>query len=219
MPRKARTTTAGTLYHIYHRTSEQLQVFEDATDCWKFVDLIGAATLRVPIELISACVMPNHFHFILRPTRAEDLGRWMQWLLTTHVRRWHAQQRTNGQVWQGRFKACAIAEDQSLLQMMRYVEGNALRSRLVDRAEHWPWSSLNWRQQTPVPVALTDSPIALPANWLELVNEPQTAAELAAIRESVIRQKPYGMVDSTVAYPPPAEFSSSSEVLAAASKS
>jgi hypothetical protein len=44
---------------------------------------------RVPVDLLGYCLMPNHFHLLLRPHHDGDLGRWMQWLLTAHVRRYH----------------------------------------------------------------------------------------------------------------------------------
>lgn len=75
---------------------------------------------------------------------------------------------------------------------MRYVERNALRARLVERAEDWRWGSLAWRSARHPPVALSQAPISLPSYWRLLVNEPQTSAELAEIRRCVNRQRPFG---------------------------
>jgi putative transposase len=75
---------------------------------------------------------------------------------------------------------------------MRYVERNALRANLVDRAEDWRWGSLAWRSQRRAPVALADSPVPLPSYWRHLVNEPQTSAELEELRACVNRQRPFG---------------------------
>jgi putative transposase len=97
-------------------------------------------------------------------------------------------------VYQNRFKAFAVAEDEHLLSLLRYVERNALRAGLVQRAEDWPWSSLACRLAGGE-VALRRlhaGPVALPANWIQLVNEAQTEAELAAMRRSVARGRPYG---------------------------
>ena len=66
----------------------------------------------------------------------------MQWLLTAHVRRYHRHCHSTGHVWQGRFKAFPIQEDNHLLAVLRYVERNALRANLVAQAEDWRWSSL-----------------------------------------------------------------------------
>ncbi len=76
-----------------------------------------------------------------------------------------------------------MQQDHHLLTLMRYVERNALRAKLVERAEDWEWGSLAWRQ-TPgrPPVRLTTSPVPLPSYWRQLTNDAQTSAELAEIR-------------------------------------
>jgi putative transposase len=96
-------------------------------------------------------------------------------------------------VWQGRFKAFLIQEDDHLITVMRYVERNALRAGLVRRAEHWPWGSLRWRMhQDSRQIDLAQPPLSLPDNWLSYVNAPQTPAELASIRTCIQRQRPFG---------------------------
>jgi putative transposase len=136
--------------------------------------------------------MPNHFHFVMRPRAGEDLTEWMHWAFTTHVRWYHAKYQTTGRVWQGRFKAFLIQEDHHLLTVMRYVERNALRARMVERAENWPWGSLAWRREPRPPVRISESPVVLPSYWRQWVNEPQTEVELAAIRTCVNRGRPFG---------------------------
>ena len=66
-----------------------------------------------------------------------DLSRWMHWLLTAHVRRYQRHYHATGHVWQGRFKAFPIPDDDHLLVVLRYVERNPLHAGLVGRAEAW----------------------------------------------------------------------------------
>ena len=73
--------------------------------------------------------MPNHFHLVLWPRGDGDLSRWMQWLLTSHVRRYHRHYHGSGHVWQGRFKAFPIEQDEHLLTVLRYVERNPAAGR------------------------------------------------------------------------------------------
>ena len=91
--------------------------------------------------------MSNHFHLVL--WQPGDLSRWMHWLLTTDVPRYLGHYRHSGHVWQGRFKAFPIQEDEHLLTVIRYVERNPLRAGLVERAEEWRWSSLRRFGESP----------------------------------------------------------------------
>jgi putative transposase len=75
------------------------------------------------------------------------------------------------------------------------VERNALRANLVARAEEWKWGSLYRREHGHGLSILSDWPVPRPADWLEFVNEPQTQAELDALRRSVNRGCPFGEDD------------------------
>jgi putative transposase len=50
----------------------------------------------------------------------------MQWLLTSHVRRYHKHYGSSGHVWQGRFKSFPVQRDEHLLMVLRYVLQNQL---------------------------------------------------------------------------------------------
>ena len=142
------------------------------------------------MDVLTACLMPI-IHLVLRPYSDRDLGRWMQWLLTTHVRRYHRRYGSSGHVWQGCYKAFPIQHDVHLLQVMRYVERNALRANLVDRAQEWRWGSLAWRCVGYTAPLLVLPPVALPGDWSARVNAPESEPELAALRRSVNRGAPF----------------------------
>ncbi len=144
------------------------------------------------MRLVGYCLMPNHFHVVLWPHGDGDLGRWMQWLLTAHVHGYRKRYRGSGHVWQGRFKAFPIEEDDHLRTVLRYVERNPLRANLVERAEQWLWSSLPIWLEPPLLPWLDQGPVPRHADWLKYVQTPQTEDELAALRRSVERGVPYG---------------------------
>jgi putative transposase len=158
---------------------------------------MGEAGVRMPMRIIAYCLLPNYFHFVLWPRAAGDLSRWMHWVLTTHVRRYLRHYGHRGHVWQGRFKAFLIQQDQRLFTVIRYVERNPLRAGLVVRAEDWIWSSLRPGGDGPV---LDPGPAPREADWCEFVNHPMTEAEVAAIRLSL------GATGPTVRTPGPARL-------------
>ena len=144
-----------------------------------------------PVDVLGYCLMPNHFHLLMRPQADGDLGRWVQWLLMAHARRYHRHYGTSGHVWQGRFKAFIIQDDDHLRTVLRYVERNPLRAELVARAEDWKWSSLpGWLRRDPLlwrgGLKVRDE------SWLKRVNEPLSDGDLRRLRLSVERGRPFG---------------------------
>ncbi len=192
MPRPPRAIIANYCYHVLNRANRRAEVFHEPADYAAFISLMAKAQEHEELPVLAACLMPNHFHLVVQPHRAESISRWTHWLCTTHVRHYHAKYGSSGRVWQGPYKACLIQTDQYLLTAMRYVERNALEARLVRHAEDWAWGSLRWRRASRSPLALSEAPIDLPSYWTKFVNQPQTAVELAAIRECVNQQKPFG---------------------------
>ncbi len=192
MARTARASKGGICYHVINRGNAKATVYHSDSDYRSFVTLIRKASERLPLRVLAFCLMPNHFHLVLWPHEDGELSRWMQWLLTSHVRRYHKIRGTSGRVWQGRFKAFPIQEDRHLLTVMRYVERNPVRANLVERASDWRWSSIsrvessNWRD------LLTDSPVVKPRNWEQLVDTPINDDELKALRQCGHRNAPYG---------------------------
>ena len=129
---------------------------------------------------------------VVWPEKAEELSKWMQWLMTTYIRRHHQIYGTNGHVWQGRFKSFVVQQDDHLLNLMRYVENNPVRSGLVDSAGDWKWSSHGERLGEKSRDITDSPPLDLPEDWRTYVDMPLTGGELERLRQSVNRQSPYG---------------------------
>lgn len=192
MARTARASKGGICYHVINRGNDRATVYHTRSDYRFFVGLMNKAIERIPMRILAFCLMPNHFHMVLWPYADGDLSRWMQWLLTCHVRRYHRIRGTSGRVWQGRFKAFPIQQDRHLLNVMRYVERNPVRANLVAKASDWDWSSIGAKLMDTSPDFLRPSPVEKPTNWEDLVDKPMNKEELEALRRCKQRNAPYG---------------------------
>ncbi|MGA2439756.1 MAG: transposase [Tepidisphaeraceae bacterium] len=197
MARKPRFAPGGLAYHVMNRTWGTIELFQDAGDYEAFERVLAQAVAREESMRVCAyCLMPNHFHLVIWPKKDGQLSRFMQWLTMTHAQRWHAHRHSGGRghLYQSRFKSFPIQEDRHFLSVCRYVERNALRANLVQRAEEWRWGSL-WvrgRNSGPTKDLLAIWPVPLPRDWIRRVNEPQDEKELASLRFSRDRGRPYG---------------------------
>lgn len=202
MPRSNRAQPGGVVFHVLNRGNERRELFEDPGDYDAFVRVLAATLRAVPVSLFSYCIMPNHWHLVLRPQADGDLGKFMQRLTVTHVRRWREKHQSVGlgHLYQGTYKSFPVQDDGHFLQVCRYVERNASRTGLVptSHAENWQWCSLWQRRQEALPgdpldwPTLTPWPVDAPRNWLQRVNQPETAAELEPLRTCVNRGRPLG---------------------------
>ena len=198
MPRRSRSIVGGLVYHVLNRGNARATLFHKPADFEAFQRVLVEAQEREPLRLLSYCLMPNHWHFVVWPEAGNDrqVSEFLRWLTVTHTQRWHAHHHTSGygHLYQGRFKSFPVESDGHLLTVLRYVERNALRSGLVRRAEDWRWSSL-WQRGSGDAAAgplLSDWPVACSRHWRAYVNEVETERELAALRRSVQRGCPYG---------------------------
>ncbi|MEA3374485.1 MAG: transposase [Campylobacterota bacterium] len=191
MPRIARGETVGGIYHIINRGNMQMQVFDDEEDYNYFLNLLKTAKKKEDVEIHAYCLMPNHFHLMVIPQQEKSLSRFMQWVMTSHVRYYHKKNRTSGHVWQGRYKSFIVEQESYYITLMHYIEANAKRAKLVKKAEEWEHGSLHERINKNREL-LNTSYVELDSNWQEYVNEPIYPKELAKIRNSVNRQAPLG---------------------------
>jgi putative transposase len=200
MGRPPRNAEGGLIYHALNRANGRLTLFGNEGDYAAFERVLAEAVARHEMRLLCYCLLPNHFHLMLWPRGDGDLSRFMRWLTLTHTQRWHAHRHSagSGHLYQGRFKSFPVQGDEHLYTLCRYVERNALRAGLMERAEQWEWGSL-W-DATPsagdpaTRPTLSPWPIPRPADWIDRVNAPMSPAEEEALYRCIRRGQPFGAV-------------------------
>ncbi len=182
------------VYHVLNRGNGRMRIFHKPGDFEAFERVLAEGLQRYPVELFTYGLMPNHWHLVMRPKSDDSLGRLMSWVGVTHVRRYHEHyhSRGGGHLYQGRFKSFPVAEDDYFLTLCRYVEANALRARLVERAEEWQWSGLWRRTRNESDLPLTEWPVKRSRNWMAWVNRGLNDEQLDGLRTSVQRGRPFG---------------------------
>ena len=185
---------AGVVYHVINRGNDRKQLFFKPADYLAFLRLLTDGLKHAQVDVLAYCLMPNHWHLVLCPKGEQDLSKYLAWVTNTHAKRYreHYHTRGFGHVYQGRFKSFAVQEDHHLLVVLRYVESNAFRCGLVERAEDWKWSSVATSPPECAAGLLRPSPVSRPANWLEIVNQRPAKEEVEELRLRVNRERPYG---------------------------
>ena len=159
------------IYHVLNRANARLSIFEKDGDYEAFERILADAIERTGTRLLAYCLMPNHWHLAILPVQDGELSRFTGWLTLTDTQSWHAHRHSTGQghVYQGRFKSFPIQDDQHFLTACRYVERDALRAKLVAKAQDWKWSSLwRWNRGNAKEKSILSAwPVRRTPNWLD----------------------------------------------------
>ncbi len=117
----------GGLYHVYNRFARGEDVFADPEEAVEFADLLREVKQRDGLTVFAWALLSNHFHVALR-TSAVPLSRTMQYVQGTFSRRFNRRWRRTGPLWQSRYQARVIDNQDYFDQVTRVPGSKILRS-------------------------------------------------------------------------------------------
>lgn len=139
----------GIYYHIYNRGNRKQSIFLQNRDYERFLDKVAEYNKKFPIKIVSYCLMPNHFHFLLQQPTPNSISQFLSVLCNSHSRYFNVKYETVGSLFQGRFKAKRIDKDEYLIHLSRYIHLNpvklfnfANKEMVVNQLLLYRWSSL-----------------------------------------------------------------------------
>jgi len=149
---------AGGCYHVYNRGVEKRPIFIDDQDYRTFLnilkivltpkeDLDNAEFINITnkadsIDLISYCLMPNHFHFIVKQADETAMSEFMKIIMTAYVPYFNKRYKRVGSLFQGRYKAVLVDRDEYLSHLSRYIHMNPLEEN--NNLKKYPYSSYKY---------------------------------------------------------------------------
>jgi len=141
MPNRRTTFLADESYHLYNRGGDRAVVFFLEDNYRYFMRLLEAKAARESIGIVAFCLMPNHFHLLIRPGRDHSVSRFLNSLLGSYVQGLNAARNRVGPLFQGRTRSVHVARDEFLAHVARYIHLNPVAASLVPRPQDWPYSN------------------------------------------------------------------------------
>ncbi|MBN2465029.1 transposase [candidate division WOR-3 bacterium] len=181
MPRIARVVAVGLPHHVTQRGNNREQVFFSDDDKRFYLWTQAQYRRKYAVDIWGYCLMDNHMHVLVVPHEPDSLARCFagtNLVYTQHVNRRQGQ---SGRLWQNRFFSCPVDKDEYLWPVLRYVDRNPVRAKLVEQAWEYQWSSVRHH--------ITDEADAL-------LNEPDWLLEELRVRKyrSYLRDEPEELV-------------------------
>lgn len=149
-------------YHIYNRGSEKRTIFENQRDYQRFIKTLKYYQIEGPkpqfskfpspiidkldeskkiVDIITYCLMPNHFHLLLKQIKDHGITEFMGKLSNSYTKYYNTKHNRVGPLFQGEFKAVLIESNEQLVHISRYIHLNPIISYLVKSLDQYEWSS------------------------------------------------------------------------------
>ena len=159
MPRTKRILYDGAIYHIINRGHNRQLLFKDSVDNVEFKNITGKYIDRYNLKLYNYCLMVNHFHFLMRIEKAQDLPCIMKGICQSYANYYKRKYIRIGYLFQNRYKSILIEKDEYLLECARYIERNPLRANIIEDLSEYHWSSYNFYAKGQKDDIITPNPL------------------------------------------------------------
>lgn len=157
----------GEIFHVFNRSIANFGIFKDFKNSWRFLQALDfynsttkitnlgiylsknpdySPTILIPkneglIKFISYCIMPDHYHLLLKILKNEALSKYVNDVENSFSRFFNTQFKRKGPLWETRFKAKRIKSNELLLHVSRYIHLNPTTADLVKNPQDWFFSS------------------------------------------------------------------------------
>ncbi len=166
----------GHYYHFYNRGVNRQPIFFIEENWGYFIRRLRAYCLPEFLDILAYCLMPNHYHLLVRICGLDVGKRVMQPLTVSYAKSINKQQNRSGHLFQGPFQARLVDNDGYLKWLSRYIHLNPVAAGLVTRPADWAYSSyreyVGLRQGTLPACAFILSQFPSPQAYAAFVESP-----------------------------------------------
>ena len=127
-------------YHIYNRGAGKGPIFFGDRNYRYCINLFEKYRGRYKTSITAYCLMPNHYHFILRQIEGGSISRFLQTIFNGYTQAINKELKRSGTLFEGRAKGILIDSDRYLFQVIRYIHLNPVAAKLVEKGEDWEFS-------------------------------------------------------------------------------
>ena len=145
MPAKRPEYVPDHYYHLYNRGAHKISIFREADNYHFVLRKLKANCASLSLAPIAYCLLPNHYHLLIRQDGAHPAGLLPQRVFNSYSKAYNKRYGHSGTLFEGNYRAAAVEEDTYLSHLCRYIHANPVVHGLVDDPADWPYSNyLEW---------------------------------------------------------------------------
>ena len=145
MPAKRPDYVAGGYYHLYNRGAHRLSLFLEEDNYLFVLRKVGTYCSSLALAPIAYCLLPNHYHFLIRQDGEQPAGLLPQRVFNSYSKAYNKRYEHSGTLLEGNYKVVPVERNAYLLHLCRYIHANPAIHGLVDDVADWPYANyLEW---------------------------------------------------------------------------
>jgi putative transposase len=143
MPRLARLSDRGLIWHITHRCHDGQFLLKFLHDRRAWLYWLREARLRFDLCVLNYVVTSNHVHLLVQDQGNGEIATSMQLIAGRTAQQYNERKRRHGAFWQERYRVTAIDNDAHLARCLIYIDLNMVRAGAVGHPAHWAEGGYN----------------------------------------------------------------------------
>ena len=163
----------GCYYHLYNRGAYRKSIFVEDEDYLDFLARLKKNTLIYHVAVVAYCLMPNHFHLLVRQDGEASAGTAVQYTCNGYAQSFNSRHEHTGTLFQGRFQRILVDNDEYLRHLCRYIHTNPVKDGFAFQPDLWPYSNyVDWigvRRGAMVDRGIITTLFGSPAAYVEFV--------------------------------------------------
>ena len=192
MARMPRLVVPDFPHHVTQRGNRRQRTFFKSADYRLYTEIVAESKSQAEATILAYCLMPNHVHFVIVPSRAEGLATLFRDAHRRYTRFINDREGWRGHLWQERFHS-VVMDEIHLVAAVRYVELNPVRAGLCATPEDWPWSSVHAHLRREDDELVTVSPMLdRVGSWVEYLSQAEDQPGLDRLRLHTRTGRPCG---------------------------
>jgi putative transposase len=145
MARREVVFLPGQYYHIYNRGVNHQEIFRSEENYRFLLGRVKKYIVLNQMAMIAYCLMPNHYHFLLRQDGEVPISTLIQAVFNSYSKAFNVAFSRTGTLFEGPFRAIAVEKYEYLLHLCRYIHRNPMDAGLVKHPGEWKYSNyLEW---------------------------------------------------------------------------
>ena len=135
----------GAIFHIYNHAIDDYQLCYDDMDYDFLLQSISRNIRKTPASIFAYCIMPNHYHFLIRQDSEKPIYRIFNYAFIGYAQYFNKKYDRKGPIFRSPLQHKLVTNQEYLIQLCKYIHMNPVKANLADNPEDWIYSNyLEW---------------------------------------------------------------------------